>query len=537
MGIVGRLVAERRATLLRKARLPGREGLWDLDIADGLIRRLVPIEGPKRPSRLGGLDRLVRRVRGTDTDRLLGPTDLGYEDFSADRPGHFAEVIDLDGRFVIPGLWDEHVHFTQWSLLSRRLDVSAALSAAEAADMVRARARAGGMPPAGPLVGHGFRDGLWPHMPSAALLDQAAWGAPVVLISADLHTAWLNAAAAETIGVGLDEYGLVREEDAFTVARAVNELPDVIVDTWAAEAALEAATRGVVGIVDLEMAWNLDTWVRRRQAGDETLRVQFGIYPEHLDQAVELGMRTGQKLDELTTVGYLKVLIDGSLNTRTAYCDEPYTDLEGEDRHGLLTVPEDELEALLKKAAMARIVPTVHAIGDAANRIALDAFARAATTGRIEHAQLVGRQDFARFAELGVTASVQPQHAMDDRDVADHYWPGRTDRAFAWRSLLEAKATLAFGSDAPVSPLDPWLGMAAAIGRTNDEREPWHPEQGITAEQALVASTRGRGIVSEGEIADLVITEYDPLHTPVAQLRTMPVSATMLEGTFTHRTL
>ncbi|THG28813.1 amidohydrolase [Naasia lichenicola] len=468
---------------------------------------------------------------------MLGPTEQGYADFSADRPGHFGEVIDLDGRFVIPGLWDEHVHFTQLSLISHRLDVGGAASAAEAADMVRERARNGGMPPAGPLVGHGFRDGLWPDMPSSELLDQAAFGAPVVLISADLHTAWLNTTAAETIGVAIDEYGLVREDDAFLVERAVNELPDVIVDVWAAEAAQQAASRGVVGIVDLEMAWNLEVWARRRASGDDSLRVQFGIYSQFLDTAIELGIRTGQKVDELTTVGFLKILIDGSLNTRTAYCLEPYADLEGDDRYGLLTVPEDELDALLRTAAMARIVPTIHAIGDAANKVALDAFARTATTGRIEHAQLIAVDDFARFAQLGVTASVQPEHAMDDREVADHFWADRADRAFAWKSLLDAGATLAFGSDAPVSALDPWLGMAAAIGRTADEREPWHPEQSITPEQALYASTRGRGVVSEGEIADIAITEYDPLNTPAEQLRAMPVAATLLEGRFTHRAL
>jgi len=530
-------VAERRALLLRKARLPGRDGLWDLEIAEGAIRRLSSIDGPKRPTRFGGLGRIADRLRGADPSRPPEAAAASYDDVSGDRPGRFSEVIDLDGRFVIPGLWDEHVHFSQWSLISRRLDVSSAGSAAEAADLVRDRARLGGLPPAGPLVGHGFRDGLWPDLPSAELLDQAAWGAPVVLISADLHTAWLNVAAAETIGVVIDQYGLVREEDAFTVERVVNELPDVIVDAWAAEAAQAAAARGVVGIVDLEMTWNLDVWARRRQAGDQALRVQFGIYPEHLDRAIELGMRTGQKLDELTTVGFLKVLIDGSLNTRNAYCVEPYSDMTGEDRYGSLTVPEDELEALLKKAAMARIIPTVHAIGDAANRVALDAFARAATQGRIEHAQLIRSEDLARFAQLGVTASVQPQHALDDRDIADHYWPGRTDRAFAWRSLLDAKASLAFGSDAPVSPLDPWLGMAAAIARTADDREPWHPEQRITPAEALIASTRGRGVVAAGDAADLVVTEYDPLHTAPTQLRTMPVSATMLDGEFTHRTL
>jgi predicted amidohydrolase YtcJ len=175
----------------------------------------------------------------------------------------------------------------------------------------------------------------------------------------------------------------------------------------------------------------------------------------------------------------------------------------------------------------------VHAIGDHANSLALDAFAEIGMGGRIEHAQLLAERDFPRFAELGVVASVQPDHAMDDRDVAEHHWAGRTGRAFATRSLLDAGAQLAMGSDAPVSPLDPWTTMAAAVNRTRGGREPWHPEQRISIAEALAASTRTS--VAVGELADLVITEVDPL--AVDDPRGMTVSATLLGGGFTHRAL
>jgi predicted amidohydrolase YtcJ len=140
--------------------------------------------------------------------------------------------------------------------------------------------------------------------------------------------------------------------------------------------------------------------------------------------------------------------------------------------------------------------------------------------------------DLPRFAALGVTASVQPEHALDDRDVADHYWASRTERAFMLRSLLDAGARLALGSDAPVAPLDPWLAMAAAVGRTREGREPWHPEQTITAGEALAASVRTT--VAVGQVADLVVTDLDPVSATAAQLRAMPVSATLLAGSFTH---
>jgi predicted amidohydrolase YtcJ len=264
--------------------------------------------------------------------------------------------------------------------------------------------------------------------------------------------------------------------------------------------------------------------------GFNTQRVEFAVYSPHLDQAIALGLRTGQRLDPLLSVGRFKLITDGSLNTRTGYCVEPYP---GTDDHGLLEVPAATLVNLMRTAVTAGLEPAVHAIGDAANSLALDAFEAIGAGGRIEHAQLVSASDFARFAALGVTASVQPEHAMDDRDVADRYWAGRTDRVMALRSLLDAGATVAFGSDAPVAPLDPWVTMAAAVGRSRDGRAPWHPEQRISAAEALAASTRST--IAVGQPADLVITDLDPLTSTHEQLRTMPVCATVLAGHFTHR--
>ncbi|BDZ46497.1 amidohydrolase [Naasia aerilata] len=484
---------------LTGARFPGSDGLVDIALADGRVEAITPANGV-RPE----------------------------------------ETVALDGRYVVPGLWDEHVHFTQWTLFRSRFDVSAARSAAEAAALVRGHLQADGMPAAGPLVGVGFRDAVWPDRPTAALLDEVAGSLPVVLLSADLHTAWLNTAGAQATGAAIGEDGLVREDDAFAVQGALDALPDAVVDAWAEEAADAAATRGVVGIVDLEMTWNRDVWLRRVAAGSDAIRVQFGVYPVDLDRAIAEGLRTGEAVGEsgLLTMGFLKILIDGSLNTRTAYCVDPYPDPDGLPHpNGLLTVPEDELEEVLRRSTGGGILPTVHAIGDAANRVALDVFERVGTPGRIEHAQLLTGEDIHRFEKLGVIVSVQPAHAMDDRDVADHHWAGRTGRAFPFRSLTEFGARLAFGSDAPVSPLDPWVGMAAAVFRTADDRPAWHPEQLVDPQVALASSARGRATVSVGDVADLAVVEADPFTATVDQLRTMPVAATLLGGRFTHRTL
>ncbi|MET3812013.1 amidohydrolase family protein [Arthrobacter sp. UYEF3] len=505
----------RPRVVLSAVRQPGQILLCDIFITDGVVAQIVPAGSVAGPA-----------LDGT-------------------------QVVDLDGRFVIPGLWDEHVHMTQCALAAGRIDVSGAASAREAAAVVGshlakqrsapAEYRASGGAAFGPdaggptLVGVGFRDAVWGDTPSLELLDDATAGVPSALISHDLHCVWLNSAAATRYGVTVGANGLLREDPAFELTRELGRLPDEAVDALIGDAGRAAAARGIVGIVDFEMAWNRDPWLRRIAAGFDYLRVDAGVYPQDLDRAVGEGMRTGQPVPGgggLLRVGPLKVLIDGSLNTRTAYCVDPYPN----GGHGMLTVSEAELLELLLRARDAGFVPAVHAIGDGANEVALNAFAAAGIGGRIEHAQFVRQQDFARFGGLGLTASVQPTHALDDRDAADSNWPGRTERAFPLRSLLDAGATLALGSDAPVAPLEPWTTMSAATTRARgDGRGPWHPEQALTRQEALAASSRGRRRISVGDPADVVVLDADPLTVPDAGFAKMPVAATLLAGRFTHR--
>ncbi|TFC01401.1 amidohydrolase [Cryobacterium adonitolivorans] len=490
--------------VLRNGRLPGSDDLVDVRIDDGLI------------------------------------TSIGYLAPTSDRSAA-TRTVDLGERWITPGLWDNHVHFSQWSQTSRRLDVSDATSARAAADLVADRLAA--VPAVGEhdrLVGFGFRDALWTDTPSRTLLDAASGPVPVVLVSGDLHSCWLNSAALAVYGFAGHQTGLLREDDAFAVEHAIDNVPDADLDAWADEAARAAAARGVVGIVDLEMTWNLDVWRRRISAGTDSLRVDFGLYTHHLDDAIEQGLTSGQVIDGtggLLTVGPYKVITDGSLNTRTAYCFDAYPGLAGDHDRGMLTVPAVELVELMRRADAAGIRPAVHAIGDNANSLALDAFEAVGCTGSIEHAQLLTAADVARFARLGVTASVQPEHALDDRDVADRYWAGRTDRAFRLADLLAAGVHLALGSDAPVAPLDPWVAISAAVGRSRGERAAWHPDQAISRQAALAASARGRHGIVVGQTADLSICEIDPFVASVADLRRMPVAATLLGGRFTHDTL
>jgi predicted amidohydrolase YtcJ len=492
------------ALVLAGVRLPGSDAPLDVHLDDGVVRAIAPA------GELPDADRVERR--------------------------------ELDGRFVVPGLWDRHVHMAQWAMAARRIDLGTVASAAGAGELVAASVAEG----AAEVVGMGYRDGLWPDRQSVALLDHVAGDVPVVLVSGDLHSCWVNTAAARRHGLleRAGESGVLREDDCFRLVRELDDVADDVLDSWVEDAARAAAARGVVGVVDYEMRWNRDDWARRAANGLDALRVRFGVYTQHLERAAEAGLRTGDVVEGtggLVRVGGYKVITDGSLNTRTAWCVDPYPGL-GPDEHpfGVANVPYDELVPHLRRAREIGLDPAVHAIGDRANERALDALEAVQPSGwhgraAIEHAQLLRRADLERFARLGIVASVQPEHAMDDRDVADRYWAGRTARAFMLRDLAAAGVELALGSDAPVATLDPWVAIAAAVGRTRDGREPWHPEQAVELGVALAASTDGAGsVVHEGMAADLAVVELDPAAASVDDLRRMPVALTLLGGRITH---
>ena len=427
--------------------------------------------------------------------------------------------IDGRGGHLLPGLVDSHVHMQQWASNRRRIPLGEAKSAAEAVELVRGSAEDW-------VFGANFVDGLWPDAPHKDLLERALPGRKVALFSSDLHTLWLSPAALKEVGVDHPN-GVLVEAECMAVT---SKLPAGDPDAWVLEAADAAAARGVTGIRDYELTDTVEDWLRRLAIRTPSIRVECVLAMHLLEQAIARGYRTGDVVpgsDGLLTIGPLKLFSDGSLNTRTALCHDPY---DG-DGHGLEVVSQEELVTLMRRATGHGIVPAVHAIGDRANQIALDAFETVGCSGRIEHAQLVSEQDLPRFAQLGVIASVQPAHAPDDRDIADRHWPGRTARAFPYRSLLEAGATLEIGSDAPVAPLDPWDGIASAVTRTDDDRPAWHPEQRIPLDVALAASCAGRSSVEVGDVADLLVAERDPREN---ELRRMPVVLTMLGGRLTH---
>ena len=234
--------------------------------------------------------------------------------------------------------------------------------------------------------------------------------------------------------------------------------------------------------------------------------------------------------------------MDGTLGSQTALLT---------DGTGVELTSRAELEEIVRRGAERGWPVGVHAIGDQANRNALDAFEATRDAWgpkglrqRIEHAQCVTPEDLPRFAALGVACSVQFSHAPSDRDLADRLWAGRLGGTYAFRSLLDSGALVANGSDAPVEELDPLAGIAAGVLRSIDERPAWRPEETLTVEQALhatcVAPTflsgdeRRRGRLVPGMLADLVVLDRDPLSVEPEELRDLQVVATMVGGRWTH---
>jgi hypothetical protein len=420
----------------------------------------------------------------------------------------------------------------------------------EALDRVRSSARQGEW-----IRGHGWRSADWEAQPTKEALDEVTGDTPAALWAKDLHSLWLNSAALALAGGDLEveggiverdgqgePTGILREEAAW---RFRERFPSVPEGEWieVTRAGVKLAnSRGVTAVHDK------DGWIgapeifqRLRDQDGLTLRVWQSLPWRKLPELEALGLRSGFG-DEYLRLGYLKVFMDGTLGSQTAWM------LDGS---GVRITSGEELAEIVRRAALAGWPVAVHAIGDRANREALDAFEATkdewtplGLRHRIEHAQCLAPEDLPRFAELGIACSVQFSHAPSDRDLADRFWAGRTKGAYAYRSLRDSGAVLANGSDAPIEELDPLAGIRAAVLRTIDGRPGWRPEEGLTAEEALHASTvdpawlagdeRRRGRLVPGYLADLAVLSRDPVSCPAEELDALEVVATMVGGRWVH---
>ncbi len=512
-----------------------------------------------------------------------------------------AVVEDLNGATVLPGFTDAHIHLTWYALGLQELDLRRTASLQSLQRQVAERVAV--TPPGEWIRGRGWDQNLWEPcnvndasaatspdrgFPTAADLDEVAPQHPVVLIAKSGHALVANTMAMRTAEV-TSKLGKIHPESGadLLVARNADGVPngiffedgmdlilDAIPDPSLSElvdaqalAQTHLLAAGITTIHDVDGGQAFTAYQALHNQKKLQVRVVKYTPKETLDHVLALGLRSGYGDDKLR-YGGVKLFVDGALGSRTAAMLTPY---EGEPQNlGVLTMELEELQAIAQRAVAGRVALAIHAIGDRANALTLDAL-EAALTGapplgsgtripryRIEHVQLITPEDQRRLAQLGIVASMQPIHAPHDRVMAERYWGDRVAYAYAWRSLLDAGAALAFGSDAPVEPFNPLLGLYAAITRCQEDGRPspegWHGEQRLTLEEAIRAYTWGPayaaamedrlGLLKPGYYADLIVLDqawkrkrhaegfYPP--TPATLLETQ-IRRTMIGGEWRYR--
>ncbi len=476
------------------------------------------------------------------------------------------EVLQAGGGLIVPGLIDDHTHFMSGGFQLASVDLRDAGSPAEFTARIKAYAER--LQPGEWVTGGDWDHELWPEagLPRRDWIDSVTPDNPVFVSRLDGHMGLANSRALELAGItgrttdvpggvivrypnSRDPTGLLKDNAMDPMWVAIPDASPSQRDSALARAFAHAASVGVTAISEMDGSWqNWAAYRRARERGKLSLRVAFyhqlSDWPAFGDSLARL-----PAVDDWLWLAGLKGFVDGSLGSSTALFDEPYSD--DPTTAGTLTNPEDSLRRWIGGADSAGFQLAIHAIGDRAIGILLDIFdSVAAAHGprdrrfRVEHAQHLRPDDFRRFAQLGVVASTQPYHAIDDGRWAEkRIGPERIKTTYAFRSFLEAGAPLAFGSDWTVAPLEPVLGIYAAVARhTIDGRYPdgWVPEQKITAEEALSAYTAGnayavfrereQGRLARGYLADFVLLSEDLTAIPPARIEQLEVRATVVGG-------
>ena len=515
-------------------------------------------------------------VRG---DRFLA---VGTASDLAELRGPRTEVIDLAGRLLLPGFTESHVHFIELALRATEIDVTAAASAHAVAKMVRARVTAQADRPSAWIRGAGWHASTWTDgvRPHRALLDAVAPDVPVALDSKDLHSIWLNSAALRRAGItaatadvpgGVIERdtdgeptGVLRENAVGLAYKAIPK-PELAETVTAVKAAIPGMWG--TGIVALHNANDsadglaLRTYQALRKQDDLGLRVVQHLPACNLDHARAIGLQSGLG-DAWLRIGGVKFFADGALGSRTAHMLQPF--LDNSNNWGVAAIDPEELLERALVASATGLSLTIHAIGDRANRDVLNVLAevqrqeangasahqrmandKSATRHRIEHVQCIHPDDLPRLAELDVIASVQPIHATSDMHMVDHFWGDeRAKGAYAFRSLLDSGAKLVFGSDGPIEPHAPLIGIHAAVTRRRADGSPgpdgWQGQERITVREAIDAYTIWpayaageedyRGSIVSGKVADLVVLSEDIFTIEPMSIAEARVEMTVIDG-------
>ena len=489
-------------------------------------------------------------------------------------------VIDLQGRLAVPGLTDSHVHFILGGFQLLSVDLKDARSEEEFVRRVAEKART--LPPGRWMQGGDWDEEAWvsEKLPTRWLIDSITPHTPVFISRYDGHAVLANSLALELAGItkhtpdpvgGVivrdpksgEPTGILKDEAQDLVAKVIPRPSESEMEEALRAALKEAARVGLTSIHDITVgpeAWNghftgeIGLLRRAELEGWLTCRV-YAITPiANWKNLEEAGISHDMGSDFLE-MGAVKAFADGSLGSRTAWMFKAFDDDPGNSGLPMpLMAPPAKLEEIARQADRAGIQICTHAIGDRAIASLLDIYERiggeqpASRRFRVEHAQHMRSQDFARLGKLGIVASMQPYHAIDDGRWAEkRIGRERARSSYAWKSMLNAGAVLAFGSDWPVAPLDPLLGIYAAVTRaTLDGKNPggWFPEERLTVEEALRAYTLGaayaafqendKGTIAPGKLADVVVLSDDLLGIPAERIEDVHVKFTIVGGSVVY---
>src|SRR5579864_730263 len=439
--------------------------------------------------------------------------------------GRRARLERLRGE-AWPGLIDAHIHLE--GLADRKLTVDLTEAASRADALARVTHWASGLPKDAWVMGSGWYNDAWPDaaFPARHQLDRAAGGRPAWMLRKDGHSAWVSSRALRLAGIdrstadppggGIDRdeagepVGILRETAMQLVASLLPRPGDPDLDAAMGRVLLDLARLGLTSVHSMDSARGFGSLQRLHAHGRLPVRVTYNLPLADLPHAERMGVRSGWG-DAWLRIWGVKAFLDGSLGSRTA---------EMLDGSGTTRLPQAELADMVERCAKAELNVCLHAIGDGAVRRALDALAPHRNAWerwrpRVEHAQCVSPKDMPRFARFGVIASMQPIHAVADRELADQMWPSVTAHAYAWRALQKAGVRLAFGSDAPVETADPLVGIEAATTWRRAAR--WHPELALTRASAMRAYTidaayaagqeKDLGVLRPGRLCDMTVID------------------------------
>ena len=476
-------------------------------------------------------------------------------------------VLDAKGRRVVPGFIDCHTHMSMGGFNLLAVDLR---HTKDPADFTRKLAEFAKTRPAGAWL----TDGAWDHqvwanpvLPTRAMLDPATGDRPACLSRTDGHMMVCSSIALKLARISRDTpdppggvvvrdsagdpTGVLKDAAMDLIASARPPRTEAEVEEALSTAVRHAAENGVTSVQDLPGdARDLDAWEKLRAGGKLTVRVSYRPSLSEWEKARD--RRAAMKDDEWLSIGGVKGYMDGSLGSGTALFFRPYADdPKTSGVYATEAIPLEKLEGRVAAADAAGLAVEVHAIGDRANAEILDIYERVAKKNgpkdrrfRVEHAQHLRAEDVPRFAKLGVIASMQPYHAIDDGRWAEkRIGVERCRTTYAFRSLLDSGATVVFGSDWDVAPLSALAGIDAAVNRrTLDGKHPqgWFPEQKISVEEALRAYTanaafagfeeKEKGTLAPGKLADFVVLSRDPLTIPVRELDGVRVDRTVVGG-------